>query len=90
MREWVGQGEGSFGCDGSSLLQEGFLSLHEQRLLFIAVCELLIAVASLLSVHRLYAWASVVATLRLGFSAVCGIFPGQESNQCPLHCKMNS
>ena len=34
--------------------------------------------------------ASVVMALRLSCSAACGIFPGQELNWCPLHCKADS
>ena len=39
------------GCAGSSLLLKGFLEL--QKLLFIAMCGLLIAVVSLVSEHGL-------------------------------------
>ena len=30
-------------------------------------------------------WASAVASHRLSCCAACGIFPDQESNQCPFH-----
>ena len=42
-----------FGCVGSSLLPVGFSSCREQGLHFVAVRGLLIAVASLVSEHRL-------------------------------------
>ena len=42
-----------FGCVGSSLLRAGFLSCDEQGLLFVAVCRLLVAVASLVAEHGL-------------------------------------
>ena len=43
-----------YGCVGSSLLHEGFLSsCGERGLLFIAVRELLIVVASLVAEHTL-------------------------------------
>ena len=42
-----------FGCVGSSLLREGFLELRREGLLFAAVGELLIAVASLVAEHGL-------------------------------------
>ena len=43
-----------FGCVGSSLLYaQAFSSCGEQGLLFVSVCRLLIAVASLVAEHRL-------------------------------------
>ena len=46
-----------FGCVGSSLLCAGF-RCSEQGLLFVAVCDLLIAVASLVAEHELQGtWA---------------------------------
>ena len=44
-----------FGCDGSSLLREGFFLVPKSRgyLLFVVVCGLLIEAASLVAGHRL-------------------------------------
>ena len=71
-----------FVCVGSSLLRVGFLQLR-----LIAVCRLLIAVASLVAEHGLQAhrlqqlWhvGSVVVAHGLSSSTVCGIFPDQGS-----------
>ena len=43
----------TFGCAGSSCCAWAFSSCGEQGLLFVAVCGLLIAVASLVAEHRL-------------------------------------
>ena len=40
-----------FGCGGSSLLHVNFLYLRQEGLLFLAVCRLLIEVASLVAEH---------------------------------------
>ena len=59
--------------------------------LFVVVHRLLIAVVSLDTEHRLQGTqASVVAASRLNCSTVCGIFPDQGLNQCPLHCKADA
>ena len=42
-----------FGCIGSSLLSAAFSSCGERGLLFVAVCAVLIAVASLAAEHGL-------------------------------------
>ena len=78
-----------FGCDGPSLLHEGF-SCGERGLLFITVHGLLIVVASLcFGAWALGARASV-AVHRLSCSTACGIFPDQGSNLCPLHWQADS
>ena len=64
----------------------------------VAVRWLLITMASLAAEHRLsvhglqylQGMRSVVTAQRLRCSAACGIFPDQELNQCPLHCKEDS
>ena len=56
----------------------------EQGQLFLEVYRLLIAVVSLVK-HRLYSTCSVVVAHGLNCSAVCGIFPDQGLNPCPLH-----
>ena len=55
-----------FCCAGSLLLHGLFSSCSEEGLLFIAVCRLLIAVASPVAEHRLQGtWASVVVACGL-------------------------
>ena len=89
-------------CTGSLLLRGLFSSCSKWELLFIAVHELLIVVASLVVDHRLQVPGSVVATHRLqsegsvvvehglSFCTACGIFQDQGSNPCPLHWQVNS
>ena len=68
-----------------------FSSCSEQGLLFIGVLGLLIAVLSL-------SWqstgsrhvGSIVVVYGLSCLTAHGIFPDQGSNQCPLHCKVDS
>ena len=68
-----------------------FSSCSEQGLLFVAVCRLLVAVASLAVEHRLQGTqASVVVAHVLSRSAACGIFLDQGWNLCPLHWQMVS
>ena len=62
----------------------------------VVVRGLLIAMAFLVGKHGLQAWrlrqlcmGSEVAALKLAAEA-CGICPDQESNRCPLHCKVDS
>ena len=57
----------------------------------VVVCGLFVAVASLVSEHRLWGtWASVVAAYRLSCPVADGIFPDQGSNLCPLHWQVDS
>ena len=77
-------------------------SCSERGLLFVAVRGLLIAVASLVTEHRLQACGlsscgsqALECRLsscgaRLSCSAACGIFPDQGSNLCPLHWQVDS
>ena len=70
---------------------QAFSSCSEQGLLFVAVCWLLIAVASLVAEHGFLGMrASVVVAHGLSCSAACGIFPDQGSNLCPLHWQADS
>ena len=74
----------------------------EQRLLFIAVHGLLIAVAALVAEYGLQGSRasvvgvqglsvdSVVVVHRLNCSTACGIFLVQGSNLCPLHWQVDS
>ena len=65
---------------------QAFSSCGERGLLFVAVCGLLILVASLVAEQGFQgAWASVVVAHGLRCSTACGIFPDQGSNPCPLH-----
>ena len=50
-----------FGCGGSSLLRELFSGCGKQGLFLIAVCRLLIAVASLVAEHGLQGTQASVA-----------------------------
>ena len=53
--------------------------------------RLLFAAASLVAERRLQAtWASVAVVHRLRCPSVCGIFPDQGLNPCPLHWKVDS
>ena len=92
-----------FDCAVSSLLCGLFSSCSEQRLPLVALCMLLVAVASLAAEHCLQsAESSVVAAPRalrtgsvvvgygLTCSLACGIFPDQGSNLCPLHWQVGS
>ena len=57
----------------------------------VAVCGLLIVLASLVVEHGLSgAGASVVLVHRLSCPKACGIFLDQGLNLCPLHCKADS
>ena len=78
-----------YGCTGSSLLcLRAFSSCSKQGLLSGcgAKIRLLIAVASLVAEHgALGVGVSVVEANGLSCPTVCGIFPDQGSNLCPLH-----
>ena len=77
-----------FGCSGSLLLLR--LSLVVSRGYFlVVVCGLLIAVASLVSEHRLQSTGSIVVAQELCFQT-CGIFLDQGSNPSPLHWQADS
>ena len=67
-----------FGCAGSSLLHRLFSSCSEWGLLFVEVCGLLIAVASLVADHGLQNRGSRVVAHGLISSVTCGIFLDQE------------
>ena len=53
----------------------------------VAVCGLLMAVASLVAVERA---VSIVVAHGLGCSAARGTSPSQGSNACPLHWQVDS
>ena len=67
-----------------------FSSCGERGLLFVVVRELLIAVASLAAEHGLKSAGSVVVVHGLRCSVVCGIFPDQGLNPCPLYWQVDS
>ena len=69
---------------------QAFSSCGERGLLFVAVCGLLIAVASLAAEHGLKSAGSVVVAHGLSCSAACGIFLDQGSNPCPLYWQADS
>ena len=73
---------------------QAFSSCSDRGLLLVVVHRLLIAVASLLQSTGSRVQTSVVAVMGsvvvvhgLACPVACGIFPDQESNLCPLHCK---
>ena len=67
----------------SFMAVQAFLQLWQARLLFLAVCGLLIVIASLVGEHGLWSvWASVAMS--------CGIFLDQESKLCLLHWQADS
>ena len=57
---------------------------------FLAVVRRLLAVASLVTEHRLYSTGAAVVVHGLRCPAVYGIFPNQGSNLCPLHWQADS
>ena len=65
-----------FGCGGASLLLA--LAVESAGYSLVAVCGLLLAVASL------------VLAQGLSSTEACGIFPDQGLNWCPFHCKEDS
>ena len=73
-----------------------FSSCSERGLLFVAVCRLLIVMASLVAEHRLQvrrlrSCGSRALERRLSSCFVaCGIFLDQGSNPCPLHWQADS
>ena len=59
---------------------------------FAVICKLPTVVVYLVVEHRLYlghVGLGVVAQ-GLNFHMACGVFPNQELNSCPLHCKADS
>ena len=76
---------------------QAFSSCGEAGYSLVAVCGLIITVASLVQ-RRLYALmiqqlqhaVSVAAAPGLSCSEACGIIPGQGSNPCPLHWQVDS
>ena len=69
-----------------------FSSCGEWGLLFLAVVGFLTAVTSLVAerAQALGVQTSAVVAHGLSCSMACGTVPDQGSNQCPLHCKVNS
>ena len=57
--------------------------------LFLAALGLHCSVVSCCGAWAVGTWASVVVMHRLSCSAVCGIFPDQKLNPCPLHWQVN-
>ena len=47
-------------------------------------------VGSVVAAQGLQSTGLIVVAYRLSCSEICGIFPDQGSNQCPLHCKVDS
>ena len=76
-----------FGCTGPSLLPEVLL-VAVTGPLFLRY-GLLSVLVSLAVAPRLESVGSVVLLHGLCCSSVCGIFPDQRSNPCPLHWQVN-
>lgn len=71
---------------GLHCCMQAFCSCSKPGLLFVAMPELLIAVASFVIKHRLQRmWASVLVLHRLHSSMACGRSQEQGSNPYPLH-----
>ena len=79
-----------FGYAGSSLLHRLFSSCGKWGLLFVEVCGLLLAVASLVAEHGLQSTGSIVVAHGLSSSVTCGIFFHQGSNLRLLHWQVYS
>ena len=86
-----------YGCAGSSLLQAGLLSLWREG----ATLQLQCTEVSPVMEHGF--WAQGLSSRSsqtaaqthscgcgAGCSEVCGLFPGQGSNLCPLHWQVDS
>ena len=70
-----------FGCGGSSLLRELFSGCGKQGLFLIAVCRLLIAVASLVAEHGLQGTQASVIVAR-GLSSCSSWAPEHRLDSC--------
>ena len=53
----------------------------------VAVCRLLIVVASFIAVPGLYSTGSIVVVHGLSYSVACGIFQDPRSDLCFWHCQ---
>ena len=80
-------------CTGLCCCRQAFSSCREWGLFFVAVCRLLIAVASLVAEHRLkvpgpqqlqHTGSVAVALEFQGTSSAHGILQDQGSNSCPV------
>ena len=69
---------------------QAFSSCSEQALLFIDVRRLLVTVAFLVAKRRFWARGLSICGDGLSCSAICGIFPDQESDLYPLHWQGDS
>ena len=74
-----------FKCAGSFF----FFWLHW---VFAVICKLPTVVVCLVVEHRLYLGHVGLGVMAQGlnFPMACGVFPNQELNPCPLHCKADS
>ena len=59
---------------------------------FAVICKLPTVVVCLVVEHRLYLGHVGLGVMAQGlnFPMACGVFPNQELNPCPLHCKADS
>ena len=73
------------------LLCEGFsLVVQSRGCSLVAICGLLVMVASLVVEHEAVGTGSVVVTQGPSCSVACGIFLHQGLSQHSLHCKAKS
>ena len=74
------------GCSGSLFLDSGFFQLLRVGTTLVVVLGFLTVVASLIAENGIKGMrASVVVTPGLSCPRVCGTFPAQGLNSCPLH-----
>ena len=79
-----------FGCVGSSFLCEGFSLVVASKGHSKSRCAGLTVAASLVVGHRLQTRRLSSCGSGPSCSTVCGIFPDQGSNPCPLHWRADS
>ena len=71
----------------------GFLQLWRAGLLFVGcvnVSAQCVSYCEARGLQQLQCMGSVVVVQGLSYSAARGVLPGQGSNPCPLHCKVDS
>ena len=73
------------GCVGPSSLRGLSLVVESRGYALVVIRGLLTVVASLAVEHRRNSTGSVAMAHGLGYCIVCGIFPDQGLNLCPLH-----
>ena len=72
------------------VVAHGLSLVEASRGYSVVVRGLVIAIASLVGDHGLWSTGSVVTVYQFSCSAICGIFPDQGLNPCPLHWQADS